>query len=318
MSRPTSLAACLLALLAAHSKAHAQSDFTLAKDDPPIEQAWKKPATLAYTKNGDGTSNATIDAVLRYAPTFHDVPTAGNLGALHTDYSAGVYVHRDTSILAPKNDRGFQMSLGERWVADLPNDGPNLMLSLNGTLKFGKSLQIVTSEAGEKLQVDKTKERELIKIGAYSHLPKSGLPEKEGSPMTWSPDVFLDGALGIYSDRSSGNSAGNGRLSGTLIALTVGVAPFGLTPRSSGIEGLNFTPTVQLLAQTERDSHASGDRPKDRYTLYAATLTLAFAKQESGASAVVPSVNITRSTGADLLAGRAKSSKTEIALGLAF
>jgi hypothetical protein len=316
MSAGRLIALWSLLLLALPAPGTAQSLFTLAKDDPPVEQPWKKPATVAYTKNGDGTSNATIDAVLRYAPTFHDVATEN--GAFHTDYNAGVYVHRDTSALTPKNDRGFQMTLGERWVVDTPNDGPNLVLSLNGTVKYGKSLQSVVDASGARALLDKTKERELIKLNAYSHLPKGGLPQKEGSPIAWDPDIFFEGAVGVYSDRSSGNSSGNGRLTGTLAILTASVAPFGLTPRSTGLAGLTFTPTLQLAAQTEQDRRETGDRAKDRYTLYSVTLTLAFAKLEAGSSAVVPSLNISRSTGADLLTGRPKTNKTEIALGIAF
>lgn len=289
---------------------------TLAADDPPTEPPWEKPATLAYMRNGDGTSAATIDAVLRYKVS---TLSASDASATKTVYAFGAYVHRDTDDSAPKNDRGVQASYGQTLVPDLANSAGVFSLNWQAKVSVGKTLQAFKDASGASAHADRDKDRETLMLGGYFQPAISGTPPRPGTADRPPMVMFFDYGTGLYSDHSRGGSGkGVGRLSGAMLALGANFAPLGLDPTFNKLGSLGVVPTLRLSAQVQRDSSGSGDREKATRKLYTAELSFAFAKVGTGSGVAVPSLNISRSTGADVLTGRPESSKTEISLGLTF
>jgi hypothetical protein len=289
---------------------------TLAADDAPTNPPWKQPATLSYVRNGDGTTNATADAVLRYKVT--DTPPAEST-AKTTTYSFGTYIHRDNDSTAPKNDRGLSASYGQFIVEDYNNAQGPRSFNWNAKLTFGKALQEYVDDNKATVRSDKTKDRQLVQVSGYYQMPTSGVPVAPGSKDRPAAVIFFDGNLGAYSDHSSGGSGkGTGRLTGTLLSASANIAPFGIDPSSefNRYGGLGFVPTFRAAAQFEKDAAASGLRTKDTYKLYTLEMSLAFSKVSG--NDIVPTLNLSRSVGADLLTGRARTSKTELSLGLTF
>jgi hypothetical protein len=292
------------------------AEWKLAGDKQPAEPGlWQQPATLSWTReNGDTTG--TMDADLRYVLKTGPTTTARGWAAL--SYSAGAYVHRDQAGSKPKNDRGFSVGVARSLrfgLADPTQDNSyaNLkkidFLNLSLTAKFGKTMVSDKDAAGNPTSFDKKSAR-LLALADYYRLPK--IPDVERSP-----DFQFNLAGGAYHDRLSGVGGKSGNLTGLLARARVDVAFLGLDPSAVRIsEGLGFTPTAYAAAQVEKDLADSGDRKKDRYTLYTLGLALNFARLDS--SGLVPSLSLERSTGADLLTGRAKTGKTTLALGLAF
>ena len=144
------------------------------------------------------------------------------------------------------------------------------------------------------------------------------VPPRPGSSDRSAAIWFFDGALSIYSDNSSGGSGkGVGRLSGGMISVAANVAPLGLDPAFNTVGNLGFVPTLRVGAQVQSDAGATGDREKDTRKLYSASLSLAFGNLGES-KGVIPSINLSRTYGADVLTGRANSGKTELSLGLSF
>lgn len=294
----------------------AVAELSLAADDAPSDPPWMRPATISYTRESGGSSHANVDAVFRY--TFGKV-ASGRAHARQTTYSLGAYVHRDTSASAPKKDRGVSAAMTQFLVTDFPNDGPVYSFNWNAKASLGQGLQEFTNTAGTKVWEDRTKDRQLLRLSGYYQPKVSGTPvtpdETRRPPMI----TFFDGSAGVYSDHTrGGDGQGNGRLSGALLGLSANIAPFGIDPsaRFNRWGTLGFVPVIRFSAQVQKDLHQSGARTKDTYKLYVAEVDLAFARLSG--SGVVPSLVLSRSTGADLLTGRPKSSKTELALGLTF
>ena len=271
---------------------------------------------MAYVRNGDGTSNSTIDAVLRYKIV--DTSLIGTT-ARKSAYAFGVYVHRDSDDGAPKNDRGVQASYGQTLVPDFSNSAGVFSVNWQAKTSFGKSLQLFKDANGNDARADRNKDRQTLMLGGYFQPSISGTPPRPGSVDRPPLVMFFDSNAGFYSDHSGGGSGkGVGRLTGAMLALGANFAPLGLDPEFNKIGTLGVIPTVRLSASVQKDMSGSGDREKLTRKLYSAELSLAFAKIGSGSGIVVPSLNIVRSTGAYLLVGRPKSSKTEVSLGLTF
>ena len=306
----------LSAIASLASAAPAFAGITLAADDAPTDPPWNQPATLSYVRNGDGTTNGTIDAVLRYKVS--DTPPAGSI-AKKTTYGFGVYVHRDNDSSAPKNDRGLSASYGQVIVGDYDNSQGPRSLNWNAKLSFGKAIQEYEDDNKVTVRSDKTKDRQVLQISGYYQPPISGVPVPPGGKNKPAAVMFFDGNLGVYSDRSSGGSGkGVGRLSGTLLSASANFAPFGIDPSAefNRFGGLGFVPTLRLAAQVEKDFAASGLRAKNTYKLYTLEISLAFSKLSG--NSLVPTLNLSRTVGADLLTGRADTSKTEVSLGISF
>lgn len=295
--------------------ASALASVTLAADDAPSDPPWESPATLSYVWNGDGTSKGVVDAVLRYKNS--DV-SSSQAKATKSNYALGVYVHRDTDSGAPRNDRGVQASYGQLIVRDGSNSGGVRSLSWTAKLSLGKALQAYKDANDVELHSDRTKDRQSLQLAGYYQPALTGAPPRPGSNDRPPLIMFFDGSIGAYSDNSHGGSGkGTGRLTGAMVGLSANFAPLGIDPAFNQIGSLGFVPTVRLAAQVQRDMAASGDRPKDTYKLFTVAISLAFGKLQSGGG-LVPSLNLVRTVGADLLTGRAKTSTTELSLGLTF
>lgn len=294
----------------------ALAGITLAADDAPADPPWKNPATLSYVGNGDGTSSATIDAVLRYKGS--EVTTTSSM-ATQSRLSAGVYIHRDTDSSAPKNDRGVQVSYGQFIVRDDDNVSGVRSLNWLAKLSAGTSLQAYKDTNGVVVYSDKTKDRQQMQLSGYYQPSLAGVPPRPGSNDRPPVIMFFDGFIGAYSDSNTGgNGKGTGRLTGAMMGFSANIAPLGLDPAFNQLGTLGFVPTIRFAAQVQRDAAATDDRPQDTYKLYTLALSMAFAKLNSGGGSMVPSLNFSRTVGADLLAGRPDTTKTEISLGLTF
>lgn len=291
--------------------APAHATLTLAGEDAPTDPPWEKPATLDYVRS-NGTASSTIDAQLDYKT---DSLKRSSEGAVRSGFTFGAYVHKDTAAESPKNDRGVSAGFSRFLVPDrgCPFDTLCDML-MSAKLKFGKSLQEVTDSAGVITHPDKTKDRETVLLSGYFE-PRFSTPDK-ASPRF--PKLFFTADTGLYSDHASGSGKGNGRLSGGLVDIGINLAPVGIDPESNTYGSLTMIPLVYATAKVEKDFADSGDRKQSTYRLYSVGVTLTFGKVNDDPNTIVPSLNIERSTGADLLTGRARAAKTEIAFGLSF
>jgi len=177
----------------------------------------------------------------------------------------------------------------------------------------GKGLVEIVQPAGTKTQVEKTKNRFVLSLGGYLQPQKSGTPEVGKV----SAIIFFDGGPSLYFDESRGNGlSGTGLVGGAALSLGFNYAPLGLEPVA--ISGLTMIPTMRLAAQTQHDFSASGSRVKSSRNLYRLEINLLFAQPDGTTNKLVPSLQLSRSVGADLLTGRAQTAKTELTFGLTF
>ena len=283
---------------------------TLRAADPPVNTPWTEPASLAVTREG-GSNTVTADLVLSYRS---EVQVARNANfSKNGSYGAGVYLHRDTTSTEPKNDRGVSLGYAGLLVPDLGNAGPVGSLGYSVKLSAGKSLVEVEDAGGNKSWVDKTKTRLLASLGGYLQPALGGSPQKGVIP----PVLFFDGGPALYVDQSRGNGVkGTGRVTGAQLKLGANYAPFGLEPLP--VAGLAMVPTLRIAAQIQRDFSATESRTKQTRKLYSLELNLLFARPDDGDGKFVPSLQLARSVGADLLTGRPEGAKTDLLLGLTF
>jgi hypothetical protein len=283
---------------------------TLRADDAPVNTPWTEPATLAVTRQ-DGSNTVTADLVLKYRS---EVQVSRNTNfARNGSYSAGVYLHRDSTSSAPKNDRGLSLGYAGLLVPDFGNAGPVGSLGYSVKLNAGKSLVEVEDAAGTKSWVDKTKLRLVAGLGGYVQPAIGGSPQKGVVPAI----LYFDGGPSLYVDQSRGNGVkGTGRLTGGQLKLGANYAPLGLEP--TPVAGLAMVPTLRLAAQLQRDFSATDSRTKQTRKLYSLELNLLFARPDDEDGKFVPSLQLARSVGADLLTGRSRTAKTELSLGLTF
>lgn len=307
-----------LALLAAACvPCFAQQSLTLTADSEPVDPLWQAPATLAYTRNGDHTTTSVIDAYLNYKLTEKAKP--GVAGARQDEWAVAGYLHRSDDGPTPRNDRGVALTYSRSLAPDFANSGMPMSFAINAKVSAGKSLQEVSDAAGVKAFPDRNKDRESVFLSGYLQPAKAGPVPAAAlrSPF----ENFFTWRAGLYSDHSSGgNDLGTGRLSGSMVALSWNVFPLGFVAADNRIGGFGVTPVITLSAQRQHDSWSSGARGKNTYKLYAATLTLEFATlvKSTELGRLKPSLNLSRSMGADLLQGRAREGKTELSLGLTF
>lgn len=278
--------------------------------DAPLNTPWSEPASLTVTREG-GNNTVTADLVLSYRS---EVQVSRNVNfAKRGSYSTSVYLHRDTTPTAPKNDRGVSLGYAGLLVPDLSNAGPVGSLAYSVKLSVGKSLVEVEDAGGNKSWVDKTKTRLLASLGGYVQPVLGGDPQKGVIPAV----LFFDGGPAFYVDQSRGNGVkGTGRLTGAQLKLGANYAPFGLEPIP--VAGLAMVPTLRLAAQVQRDLSATESRTKRTRKLYSLELNLLFARPDDEDGKFVPSLQLARTVGADLLTGRSDTAKTELSLGLTF
>lgn len=288
----------------------AWSAITLAAEEAPIDPPWAQPANFSLVRE-KGTTTATADLVLRYRSEVQR--TSNKNYASQGSYGFGVYLHRDNTADARKNDRGVQASYSGLLVPDWNNAGPVVSLGYSLKASTGKGLVEVDQLAGTKVQVDKTKNRVVLALGGYLQPKLSANPVVGQVPGI----MFFDGGPSLYFDESRGNGVvGTGRISGASLKLAFNYAPLGMEPVA--VSGLAVVPTVRLAAQTQHDLNASGSRTKTTRNLYSLDLNLLFAQPDEAANKLIPSLQLSRSVGADILTGRARTAKTELSFGLTF
>lgn len=308
--------------------APAFSQISLSAGNEPADKAWQKPATLAYVRNGDGSSITAIDAYLKYTMENTRLARTIDAPAVKESWSVAAYLDKDTGGSTRKNDRGGVLGYTRMIVTDYPNTGPVMSLSWNARLSVGKSLQLIDDKVTPQQFVDKTKDRQLLTAVAYFQPQTAAERPGNGDAAVRSAvrpfDMFLLMEGGLYSDHNSGGAAdGGGRLSGGLASIEWNFFPLGLVASDNRIGGYGVAPVLTLAAQVQHDTSASGMRKKDTYKLYTAMLTLELNTlvndgNKSGIGRLKPSLSVSRSVGADLLSGRPYEAKTEVAFGLTF
>jgi len=287
----------------------AYADLSLVAADAPADKPWEDPATVSYVRNGDGTSNTTIDAVVKY--TNHS--EAGDLQVIKKTPVLEAYIHKDTTSKSPSNDRGGSIGYEILIAPNLDPSGPVYNYGINAKASFGKSLQGIQNSDGTTEYADKNKDRETLIASGYYQPTKSGIPHPRAFTL------FFEGTTGLYSDHNSGGTdKGSGRLSGCMASIGANLAPFGLESSENKIGNIGVVPLLKFSAQIERDFSSSGSRQSDTYKLYTAALSLAFAKVDRAGTGAIPSLSLTRTIGDDLLVGRPYQTKTELSLGLTF
>jgi hypothetical protein len=288
----------------------AWAGITLAAEDAPVDPPWKQPANFSLVREA-GVTTVTADMVLRYRS---EDQYAANPGfASKGSYALGLYVHRDNTVNAKKNDRGLQVSYSGLLVPDWSNAGPVVSLGYSIKASTGKGLVEVQQFAGPKTQVEKTKNRLTLSLGGYVQPRISGNPKVGEVPSI----MFFDGGPSLYLDESRGNGvAGTGRVIGAALKLGFNYAPLGLEPVA--LVGMTVVPTIRLAAQSQHDLSVSGSREKKTRNLYTLDFNLLFAQPDGTSNKLIPSLQFSRSVGADLLTGRKQTAKTEVTFGLTF
>ena len=300
----------LLLAVALSSSPALGAGLTLRAADAPVNTPWTEPAALAVTREG-GTNAITADLVLTYRSASQ--ARGNDKFAKQGSYSAGLYLHRDSASDAPKNDRGLSVGYAGLLVPSFNNAGPVGSLGYSVKLSVGKSLVEVEDAVSTKSWVDKTKTRLVAGLGGYLQPALGGSPQQGVIPGI----LYFDGGPALYVDQSRGNGVkGTGRLTGAQLKLGANYAPLGLEP--TPVAGLAMVPTFRLVAQVQRDFSASDTRTKQTRKLYGLELNLLFARPDEEDGKFVPSLQLARSVGADLLTGRSETAKTELSLGLTF
>lgn len=300
--------AATTALTLSASLAANAGDFSLKADTAPSNQPWTDPASLSYVENGDGTTVAKFDGYLSYKIKRRDcqggnVPAclSGDKPWVGDEWSIGVYAHRDTTDKSPVNDRGLRV----QYSLYLQPTAPNVVSrwELDAKVSVGNTLTKFTDSAtSQDYFTDKDVDRETLALGWYAH-PYKGSRANQ---------LYFNLNAGVYSDSlRGGNGKGVGRLSGTKVGGDINFSWGSLIPDGATLE---VTPVFTLAAQAESDSSATDTRTQGNYNLHTFKVSLKFGKPNGA----VPSIDLVRSVGADVLQARDYSTKTEIKLGLTF
>jgi hypothetical protein len=284
---------------------------SLLADEAPAQKPWEDGATLAY-KSVDGKATTVADAVLKFE-RLSDTPTS--TGFSRISWGPGVYVHRNTDVAKPNNDRGLMLSVAGLWFDNSAADGARTSWSWSVDAKGGKKL---TSEEvnGEKAYYDKDSRR-LTGGGQYVYVPSVGTLDPNN--VTQRTYVFFTASAKAYLDRVSGGVTNvSGRLTGVEVMGRFDIAPLGLDPASTKIAGtgLGFVPSFAAWVQRQQDISNSGARSKENRNLRGIKAQMSFAQLDG--SGVVPALSIERTKGADLLVGREDSGVTKISLSIKY
>lgn len=307
---------CLLAawLFTARNAAHAQAmdaapslcaqcTFSLRGTSSgalPIEKQFDAGASLAYTsKNGDESVQTDAEALFgwRFAPE----NTSGMLGGSSVwDVAVGPYWQRRTGDIDPISDRGVTVGLGGHIIPGHTLAGV-LNFDVGATASFGKTLV----EGGGPFQdefVHATSRRLAANVGAY-----------------YQPGIlYFRVSAGPYSDHVSGAPVGpDGRESGWQAAAQFSVYPLGFLPERNRVGLLGVAPLLTLRAQKQFDSTATGNRQERDYRLYTVLLSIPFQLIDAE-KGFIPTIDIRRTIGADLLAGRRRSNITSVVFSVKY
>ena len=307
-------AASALVLLSVAGIANAQISLQAEKTPPPGSSAWEQPATLGYTRNGDGSSNTTIDAYLSYTDKRNIFATSADETAKRDSFNYGVYVHRNNASSTPLKDQGISFGYARALVFDTDNSKGPQAYAAGVKISAGTSLQEVEQAGGTSTFESRNKDRESVYFSGYYHPPLAGIP---GSSTFVTQ--FINWETRLYSDNTrGGNLKGQGRINGAMVAATYNWIPLGADSEGNTMGHiLGVGPVFSFSGQVQRDASASDGRKKETRRLYSASLVLEF-QTEGRSGKLKPSMSFTRTVGADLLTGRPYEGKTEVMFGLTF
>lgn len=300
-------AACLI-ILAGVAHADEGLNLTLRAADEPdsVDKQWQQGAHIAY-QTTDGNSTWQTDAVLKLIKTrLYPLGTTPDAGNVNLSYSAGAYLHKDTDDTTPANDRGVSIGVAAHGIPGGAS-GQAVILDYDAdlTAQLGKTLQ--GADGASAAPYFDAHSRRIILTGAAYMQPRG-----------W--DAFFRLALGAYSDKVSNSPAGskNGHESGWLGRVQFSIYPFGFGGKDKVFLSMGLNPVLTLKATKEFDRSASGNRSKSNYALYSAVLSFPFNASATGGSKFVPSLDIKRSIGDDLLQGRSRQGKTSVQFSLKY
>ena len=314
MSSPGRSRLVAVAAFVGCGSALADSQLTLQADSAPGAQPWTQPATLDYVRS-NGTTTASIDAVLDFSYSSLNASKRRVFDDYTWFFEAGPYVHKNTDPSALKDDRGI--SLSTSWVAPFSKafSMERMTATIQAQVQWGKTLVVGQDATGAQTRADDNTDRETLTANLYFHPYVN-----KGRD-----DLFFNALVGEYSDHTSGGAAASdGRLTGSEASINANWAPMGLEPTPMPGLSLSVVPTLTASGQVEKDYSASGSRTKGTYHLWSVSAGLSFASLSEGTRSTsaalhpVPSLSLQRSSGADLLTGRARSAQTELTLGLTF
>jgi hypothetical protein len=300
--------ACCLIILTGTVYADDGPNVTLRAADEPdsVDKQWQQGAHIAY-QTTDGKSKWQTDAVLKLVKTkLYGLGSTPNAGSVNLSYSAGAYLHKDTDDTTPANDRGVSFGVSAHGIPSGPSGQPVILdYDADLTAQLGKTLQSADG-AGAAPYFDTNSRRIVLTGAAYMQ------------PRNW--DAFFRFALGAYTDHVSNSPTGtkNGRESGWLGRAQFSFYPLGFGGQDNIFLALGLNPVLTLKATKEFDRSVSGNRSKSNYALYSAVLSFPFSASGTGGSKFVPSLDIKRSTGDDLLQGGSRKGQTSVQFSLKY
>lgn len=296
---------------------------------PPLPEGWTTPSDCVAGKSGiavsaywhkDTDTNSLKDdrgIELKYSTTVNS-NAFSDIAADMKTVCAKPGVTKDEAHAAAAAAMARQNEIGTA-------GGNDWNWGWSAGVQGGKTLTATnpkSSPSTPKTYYDKDKDRETATIGGYYGfilgLPPLPGPDGQDAKSSTLPKVaYAKWTAGLYSDNATGGQGPSGRLSGAQVSLTGTIYPVGLeTTWAIGTKSL--VPSFSAAAQVEKDVTATGSRPKSTYRLYSVGMTIEATKGGKSNGDIVPSLTLKRSTGADLLTGRANSAKTELSFGLTF
>jgi hypothetical protein len=281
----------------------------------PSNRPWEQGATISYL-DVDGKSATLIDADLKagYEWLFRRDETDASRGSTKVNLKPGIYIHKNTDDAGLQNDRGASLTATAHILPPSSGAGSVIHYDLSAMLKDGKSLKKGTgTELGKLFDVDA--KRAVLRGSAYIQPGEGEFNPKAPAAMP----IFAKIGMSWYSDELSGaqSQAVNGRVAGACGYLQLSIAPLGLDPAKNVFGALGFAPIFTLSTQGQHDTTATRGRVKENRRLYSALLSIPFTSigEYKG---LVPSLDIQRSVGSDVLIGREYRRETKISLSLMF
>jgi hypothetical protein len=307
MHQSTVLVALLGACAAAQAaEGMAPGTFSLRAAEEPDAKEWAQGASLSYVAK-DGKATWQTDAVVKVGWEWarSDAVTPGQpltFGVTTWGLELGPYLHRLDGSDAPVNDRGLSVRLSMFRVPAGPATGAVVSYAADVVGSGGTTL----------------KERSGTPAGQFDNVDAKRVVATLSMYYQRADNWFLRLSGGGYSDHVSGSPGPgvNGRETGLHGSVQLSISPLGLLGTRVGPYAL--VPLLTLKAQKQSDRSATDSRTRNNYELYTALLSLPLAFGDSKRSGFVPSLDISRSVGADLLAGRARSGITRVALALKY
>lgn len=281
--------------------------YSLRAAEAPAASArqWDQGASLSYVaKDGKATWHSDVVAKIGYSWLVSDKIDPAKLpdgGVTRWTIEAGPYWHRLDGADVPINDRGGSLRLSMYRVPAGAATGA--VVSFKGDLVASGGTTLKDSGGDLKGKYVNVDSKRLLGSGSLYYQRASN----------W----FLRLTAGAYSDDVSGSPTTlNGRESGLQAGVQWSFYPLELMGKRIG--PYELVPLVTLKAQKQFDRSATENRTKKNYELYTALLSLPLAFSNSATMGLVPSLDISRSFGADLLTGRARSGITQVSLALKY